>query len=1178
MKKSFFILFSIFVLLALISCTSDPQNFTVSFNTNGGTEINDQIVSIGELVPEPVAPEKAGYSFDDWYLNDELFDFNTPIIQDIILEARWLEVIIEITYTVTFDSDGGTSINNVIVNKEDVVMIPAAPEKAGFTFEGWYLDNQVYNFNSPVNQNITLKARWLEVVIHVTYAVTFDADGGSPVDDVIVNEGNPVQMPIEPTKDGFIFKGWYIDDILYNFNDVISKDITLKAKWELVVVEVTYTVTFDTDGGSPVNHVIVNEGNLIPIPIEPTKDGFIFDGWYLDDVLYNFNDVISKDIILKAKWEVEIKVYTVTFNTDGADEIEPMMVNEGDLAPMPIDPNKDGFVFEGWFLDGDWYDFSAPVISDLELIAVWTEEANPQAYVETSEELLTAINNPKIEQIFYRKNIELNLEINRPIYLNLATFTHTGNITVTTDEMDIASFFDGFLDGDLIINSPNLTVYNNLEITGSIIINQIAQSTLYEFADGNTIHFYDDHARIYLYGEVKALNLYGSDVRVLVTALLEKMTIGENVENINITNADKIERLTVNSDGVFIDKMPVTLLGSHYPRFPQENIYEIVVDAVDTLPFTTDLNEIKNHLPNEITLLTNKNDEQNARAVPVQSYTLLTDISEIDEIGQFEQVLEWELTFNLPFAVYNRFELTAVTTVTIGVNPEWWVVEPESGVLIQTENPDLVSWIIIDEEIIHYTNPVLTTHFITLQITVHKDYQMDKVVYYNYENHKESTASFQSAERNIYHYLIAISHHSEPHAKVMIYLEELDRPDPNLIYSGGTGTIGDPFKIGNHEEFEKMHYYFDDEHHFELISDIIFPEDYLFTPIRTQNTNNYFRGSLNGNNHQVENLTVINDVDSHFHDDSFTPAIFDRNYGTIQAIKFINIYSETKWLPNFHGLLLHANFGTIENIRIDGMMKGKGSGLVGFNYGSIKNIDISLVMENSNNGIAYENYGTIKMVTVDIVHNRTDGDFGYGHIAGITHHNSHGGLITNFEVNLVVNSYVDSIVKGGHFLEIAGVVLSNNGLQTDHVATIQFGTVHLEVYMLGEHRYNNIAGIAMENTYGGYIADIEVNGTIHGDSYLAGGIGRNGPSKSTNLSVIENILVNVDLYGTGSDIAGLVILNGNTNTINYGPPQIINSQAYGNVEGKENVSNFILNDRGGFTGDSYGNGNRTIID
>ena len=126
-------------------------------------------------------------------------------------------------------------------------------------------------------------------------------------DGETINEKN-----IKTTKDGYTFLGWYSGDEKFNFNTKITKNITLTAKWEKVKEETntpdtpqqtTYTVTFNSNGGSAVNSTKVVENGKVSKPKDPTRANYTFLGWYLGETKFDFNTKITKSITLTAKWE-----------------------------------------------------------------------------------------------------------------------------------------------------------------------------------------------------------------------------------------------------------------------------------------------------------------------------------------------------------------------------------------------------------------------------------------------------------------------------------------------------------------------------------------------------------------------------------------------------------------------------------------------------------------------------------------------------------------------------------------------------------------------------------------------------------------------------------------------------------------------------------------------------------
>jgi uncharacterized repeat protein (TIGR02543 family) len=140
---------------------------------------------------------------------------------------------------------------------------------------------------------------------------------------------------------------------------------------------VTYTVKFDTNGGSTIADSIVASGTTAAKPADPTKDGYSFGGWYTDaacTAAYNFATPVTANLTLYAKWNAVPGNYTVTFNSNGGSAVAAQSVVSGATAAKPADPTKDGFSFGGWYTDAACtaaYNFATPVTANLTLYAKW---------------------------------------------------------------------------------------------------------------------------------------------------------------------------------------------------------------------------------------------------------------------------------------------------------------------------------------------------------------------------------------------------------------------------------------------------------------------------------------------------------------------------------------------------------------------------------------------------------------------------------------------------------------------------------------------------------------------------------------------------------------------------------------------------------------------------------------
>ena len=341
------------------------ETFVVKFDTDGGTAISNQIVTKGNKVQKPMDPVKKGYIFKEWILNNKTYDFTTIIDADIELKAKWEEEQ-EQKHTVTF-KDGNTIIKTVTLEENKTVEKPKNPTKSGYKFVKWQLEGKDYNFSTRVTKNITLKAVWEKIV---TYTVKFDTAGGSSISSKTVEENKTVAKPTNPTKSGYVFVKWQLEGKDYNFSTRVTKNITLKAVWEKIV---TYTVKFDTAGGSSISSKTVEENKTVAKPTNPTKSGYVFVKWQLEGKDYNFSTKVTKNITLKAVWR-ELKKYTVTFK-DGDKTISTKTVNEGTKVTKPTNPTKTGYTFSGWLLNGKSYDFSKTVTGNITLTASWKQKS-----------------------------------------------------------------------------------------------------------------------------------------------------------------------------------------------------------------------------------------------------------------------------------------------------------------------------------------------------------------------------------------------------------------------------------------------------------------------------------------------------------------------------------------------------------------------------------------------------------------------------------------------------------------------------------------------------------------------------------------------------------------------------------------------------------------------------------
>lgn len=146
------------------------EAFTISFDTNGGSIVENQTVEKGKKILKPEDPTWAGFTFSGWYYDDSFkhaYDFNTAVSKNLTLYAKWKIIDdSDITHTVTFVlNDGSVGAYELqTVNNNDCAVRPATdPSRAGYEFTGWYDDATLtskFDFSSPITGDITIYAGW----------------------------------------------------------------------------------------------------------------------------------------------------------------------------------------------------------------------------------------------------------------------------------------------------------------------------------------------------------------------------------------------------------------------------------------------------------------------------------------------------------------------------------------------------------------------------------------------------------------------------------------------------------------------------------------------------------------------------------------------------------------------------------------------------------------------------------------------------------------------------------------------------------------------------------------------------------------------------------------------------------------------------------------------------------
>ena len=233
----------------------NTNKYTITFDTNGGSEIAPITQDYGTQIAAPANPTRKGYTFKGW---DKEIPETMPA-ENITVKAQW-----KINqYTITFDTNGGSEIAPITQDYGTEITAPDNPTRKGYTFKGW--DKEIPE-TMPA-ENITVKAQW-EIN---QYTIAFDTNGGSEIAPITQDYGTEITAPDNPTRKGYTFKGW--DKEIPK--TMPAENITVKAQWEIN----QYTITFDTNGGSEIAPITQDYGTKITAPDNPTRKGYTFKGW-----------------------------------------------------------------------------------------------------------------------------------------------------------------------------------------------------------------------------------------------------------------------------------------------------------------------------------------------------------------------------------------------------------------------------------------------------------------------------------------------------------------------------------------------------------------------------------------------------------------------------------------------------------------------------------------------------------------------------------------------------------------------------------------------------------------------------------------------------------------------------------------------------------------------------------
>ena len=246
---------------------------------------------------------------------------------------------INAAYMTTIYANGGEVYGGVYLNQ--ACKITCLAEDNGITaFKGKTVIGGTSSVN-PSHVDWGLFYGGLDIYGNTTGVIVTYKDGDSEYAKQVLPSGTLATRPDAPAATpGYTFGGWNkADGTAWDYaSDKVTDNITLYAKWAAN----TYTITFDTAGGSEIAPITQDYGTVITAPEAPTREGYTFIGWDKEIP----TTMPAENMTVTAQWE--INQYTITFDTAGGSEIAPITQDYGTAITAPANPTREGYTFIGW--------------------------------------------------------------------------------------------------------------------------------------------------------------------------------------------------------------------------------------------------------------------------------------------------------------------------------------------------------------------------------------------------------------------------------------------------------------------------------------------------------------------------------------------------------------------------------------------------------------------------------------------------------------------------------------------------------------------------------------------------------------------------------------------------------------------------------------------------------------
>ncbi len=433
MKKLVLLVSLIILTIILVSCGEEKQEYTISFDTDGGSLVESLTTLEGTTISAPTDPVKDGYNFIGWYLNEELYEFSVMPKENITLVAKWEEKLPE--RTIFFDELGGVAVEDITCSIGTTITLPTTT-KEGYVFLGWYLNEERYEEKVMGKKDITLTAKWIE---SDGFVIEYNLNGGSfkyqnreeLLADFLADYNEVLGHSYASVDD--IPSGNFANIDFHTFYTKVKADGTsIREKW-IWLAEYLFTLSIRDLGASNCN--VLGLSSLI------SNSGYSGDSIY--GISYAFRAFLKGTTIRPGSsyTSADFSVYENAYGfypTLSASENKYVVDNKGEVI---LDtPYLENYEFGGWYDNPEFTGEALTKVSDTTILyAKWDEGVKVESITITN----------KVSELKRYESLQLNWKFNpsNPSVESVKFVSSNENVAV----VDAFGFITTLADGTVTI-------------------------------------------------------------------------------------------------------------------------------------------------------------------------------------------------------------------------------------------------------------------------------------------------------------------------------------------------------------------------------------------------------------------------------------------------------------------------------------------------------------------------------------------------------------------------------------------------------------------------------------------------------------------------------------------------------------------------------------------------------